>query len=252
MNTSTEAVNSTVALGGELFASPVVWVILGCEIGFWVLVAAGLAARYVLHLRKVSSAILLAVPLVDLVLLAAVALDISRGAEVATAHRLAGIYLGVTVVFGHTTIKWADARFAYWFGGAQRPPRLPKSGPVALRNELVWFGQWLLAAGIAAGVVMVFSVTVADEQQARDLRGIFGMLGVVTVIWLLTGPVWAMFGAKDDPPGDASRYPTTRRATRVDSWWSPSSNGPRRNIEHHVVAPSSEQATKTHNNSHDG
>ncbi len=62
-----------------------------------------------------------------------------------------------------------------------------------MRHELVLFGQWLIAAAIAAGAVLLLSVTVADDQQAAELRGTFGILGVVTVIWLVTGPVWQLF-----------------------------------------------------------
>ena len=40
--------------------------------------------------------------------------------------------------------------------------------------------------------------TVADDRQRAALDGVFPMLGVVTVIWLVTGPVWALFSASDD------------------------------------------------------
>ncbi|MFD0533927.1 hypothetical protein ACFQY7_09240 [Actinomadura luteofluorescens] len=58
-------------------------VIAGCEIGFWVLLAAGLLARYPLRLRRTGAALLLCVPLVDLVLLAATAIDLRGGATAA-------------------------------------------------------------------------------------------------------------------------------------------------------------------------
>ncbi len=182
----------------EVLRSPVLWVIVGCEIGFWVLVCAGLSIRYILRRRRASTVVLALVPLVDLFLLAAVAVDLSHGTEVTTVHRLAGIYLGVTVAFGHSIITWADARFAHWFAGAPAPARPPRGGAAAMRHELVLFGLWLIAAAIAAGAVLLLSVTVADDQQAADLRGTFGILGVVTVIWLLTGPVWQLFSTADD------------------------------------------------------
>ncbi|MGC4933086.1 hypothetical protein ACLQ3C_05340 [Gordonia sp. DT30] len=178
--------------------SPVLWVILGCEIGFWALVIGGLSVRYMLRRRRPSTVILALVPVVDVVLLIAVAVDLSHGAEVTIVHRLAGIYLGETAAFGHSIVAWTDARFAHWFAGAKAPPRPPRSGPAAFRHELLAFGQWLIAAAIATGAILVLSVTVASAQQADDLRGIFPMLGVVTVIWLLTGPVWTLFDARDD------------------------------------------------------
>jgi hypothetical protein len=54
-------------------------VIIGCEIGFWVLLAAGLAARYVLRAKTLSAALLLAVPAIDVLLLAVSAIDLIRG-----------------------------------------------------------------------------------------------------------------------------------------------------------------------------
>ena len=58
----------------------IVAVIVACEIGFWVVLAAGLVSRYVLRRRRLSTALLAAVPLVDLVLLVVSVLDL-RGAS---------------------------------------------------------------------------------------------------------------------------------------------------------------------------
>jgi len=56
-------------------------VIAGCEIGFWVLLAAGLVARYLLRLPRVGIVLLAAVPLVDVVMLVSSVIDIHRGGE---------------------------------------------------------------------------------------------------------------------------------------------------------------------------
>lgn len=173
--------------------SPILFVILGCEVGFWVLVFGGLALRYLLHRRQASSIVLALVPVLDVALLVAVGMDLHRGNEVELVHRLAGIYLGVTVAFGHSVISWADVRFAHWFADGPPPPRQPKKGPIAFRREVIQFGQWLCAAAISGVVVVGLAVTVADSEQASSLYGVFPTLGVITVIWLLTGPVWALF-----------------------------------------------------------
>ncbi|HEY9313461.1 hypothetical protein [Williamsia sp.] len=177
--------------------SPITAVIIGCEIGFWVLVCGGLAVRYLLNARRASVVILALVPVLDLVLLAAVAYDIHRGADVDLVHRVAGIYLGVTVAFGHSMVSWADVRFAHWFADGPPPPRPPKKGPAGLRRELIAFGQWLAAAGVAVLAILVLSTTVGDADQDAALAGIFPMLGTITVIWLLTGPVWALFDRRE-------------------------------------------------------
>ncbi|MFC4128013.1 hypothetical protein [Nocardia rhizosphaerae] len=170
--------------------NPVLLTIAACEIGFWVLVVAGLLLRYVARLRRAGLVTLALVPVLDVVLVVAVALDLHRGGEVGFAHRLAGIYLGCTVMFGHRMIRWLDERFAHRFAGGPAPVRVPKSGQERTRKEWADFARWLGAAAIAALLTSVLGATVADAQQRAQLSEVFATLGVITVIWLLTGPVW--------------------------------------------------------------
>ncbi|MEV0431998.1 hypothetical protein [Nocardia sp. NPDC050413] len=170
--------------------NPVLLTIAGCEIGFWVLVVGGLALRYLLRLRRASTVTLALVPALDVVLVVAVAIDLHRGGEVTFAHRIAGIYLGCTVMFGPRMIRWLDERFAHRFAGGPAPVRVPKYGPERTRKEWADFARWLGAAAIAGALTLALSYTVADAEQREQLMGIFGSLGVITVIWLLTGPVW--------------------------------------------------------------
>lgn len=171
--------------------SPVLVAIVACEIGFWLVLVVGLVLRYGLRRRAASTWVLRSIPLVDLALLVAVAADIAGGAEVGQVHRLAGIYLGVTVAFGHSIIAWADVRAAHRFAGGPPPTPSPK-GRAALGSEVRSFLRWLLAAAIALAATGLLAVTVADDTQSRALWGIVGPLGVVTVIWAVTGPVWAL------------------------------------------------------------
>ncbi|MFI1918285.1 hypothetical protein [Nocardia sp. NPDC020380] len=168
-----------------------VTIILVCEAAFWVTVVSGLLLRYVLRLRQVSSVVLALVPLIDVALVVAVAIDVSRGAEVTAVHRLAGIYLGWTVMFGKSTIAWLDGWFAYRFADAPRPPKPPKKGPEAVRHEMKSFIKWLGAAAIALVVCFGLSVTVADTQQATALRDVVQPLWIITIVWFLFGPAWA-------------------------------------------------------------
>ncbi|MET9216013.1 MULTISPECIES: hypothetical protein [unclassified Nocardia] len=174
----------------DAWNNPVLLTIAACEVGFWVLVVGGLLLRYVVRLRRAGLVTLALVPVLDVVLVVAVAIDLHRGGEVGFAHRLAGIYLGCTVMFGHRMIAWLDARFAYRFAGGPAPVRVPKDGPERARKEWADFARWLGAAAIAGALTLALSYTVADAQQREQLMGVFGSLGVITVIWLLTGPVW--------------------------------------------------------------
>ncbi|MDF0531290.1 hypothetical protein P0W64_00430 [Tsukamurella sp. 8F] len=169
---------------------PVLGTIAACEGGFWALLALGLCLRYLLRRRRMSVLVLGAVPLLDVALLVAVGVDLARGGEVGFAHRLAPIYLGCTVMFAGPIIRWADARFAYRFGGGPIPAKVPPRGPERRRKEWVDFARWLGAAAIATALTLALGYTVADAPQRSGLFGVFGSLGVVTAIWLLTGPVW--------------------------------------------------------------
>ncbi|WP_028476903.1 hypothetical protein [Nocardia sp. CNY236] len=175
---------------------PIVAVILACEAGFWIIAAVGLLLRYGPRLQKVSTAVLAMVPLIDVILLVAVAIDVHQGAEVTGVHRLAGIYLGVTIVFGKPAIQWLDARFAHWFAGAPRPPKRSRDSAEVLRAEMKSFGRWLIAGGIALIVCLGLSITVAAPEQAAALREVVQPLALITVVWFLTGPAWVMGGKK--------------------------------------------------------
>ncbi len=156
--------------------SPVLVAIVACEVGFWLVLAAGLLLRYGLRRRTASTWVLRSIPLVDLALLAAVAADVAGGAEVGQVHRLAGIYLGVTVAFGHSIVAWADVRVAHRFAGGSPPEPTPK-GRAALAIEVRSFLRWLLAAAIALAATGLLAVTVADRAQADALWGIVGHSG---------------------------------------------------------------------------
>lgn len=171
--------------------------IAACEVGFWVFVVVGLALRYLARRPRASTIVLACVPLIDIVLLVAVAADLARGGDVEFAHRLAPIYLGGTIMFGHRMIAWADVRFAHRFAGGPAPVPIPKSGPVRIRHEWTEFARWLGAAAVAVVITAGLGYTVADADQRAALFSGLRMLGTVTVIWLVTGPVWASFGRSD-------------------------------------------------------
>lgn len=74
--------------------------IVACEVGFWIVLLLALAARYLLRREPLSRALLVSLPLIDLVLLAFTAADLRRGTEATLAHGLAAAYIGFTIAFG--------------------------------------------------------------------------------------------------------------------------------------------------------
>jgi hypothetical protein len=177
--------------------NPLVLLIAACEIGFWVLLGAGVAARYLLRLRRTSTALLLAVPVLDVVLVSASLLDVARGSAPGATHGLAAVYLGFTVAFGHATIRFIDVRFAHRFAGGPPPVKPPRYG--AARAAYEW-REWskVAAAGGVALVVVLVTATVArtgvppvTAWPEDPLWSWMVRVGWVAGIWLAAGPVWA-------------------------------------------------------------
>ncbi|WP_276587014.1 hypothetical protein [Amycolatopsis iheyensis] len=163
-------------------------VIAGGEIGFWVLIAAGLAVRYGLRARRASVVLLAMVPLIDVVVLVATVIDLGGGAKANFTHGLAAVYLGFSVVFGPSMVRWADVRFAHRFAGGPPPPK--RQGREKLSHEWREFGKCVLACGLAAAALLAAIIVIGTPEQVAPLWGWFPRLGTVLAIWLVTGPVW--------------------------------------------------------------
>ncbi|WP_432523679.1 hypothetical protein [Kineococcus sp. SYSU DK006] len=177
--------------------------IAGCEVGFWVLVGAGLLARYPLRAPRAGGALLAAVPLLDLVLLVATAAHLRSGAEATWAHGLAALYLGLTIAYGRRLVAWADVRFASRFAGGPAPVRL-HGRAYALRcwGDVL---RTLLAALIAAGLLAGVQRWVDDPARTGALDQFFPLLGIVCAVellWALSYTVWPK-----NPPRTAPRTP---------------------------------------------
>ena len=165
--------------------------IIACEIGFWVVLAAGLGTRYLLGLRKLSSLLLLCVPLLDVLLLSFITWDlVVNGATADFAHGLGALYLGFTVAFGHQIIGRADSWVAHRFAGGPPPVRPPKSGPGLIRYEWQQWGRMLLCAVIASVVIGAMILLVSDSSRTAELVGWVGRVWLVTGIWFVGWPVW--------------------------------------------------------------
>lgn len=160
-------------------------IIIACEIGFWIVLAAGLAARYVLRRPRLGAALLICVPLVDLVLLAATTVDLARGATAGFGHGLAAAYLGFSIAFGHSLIRWADERFAYRFADGPAPTRPPRYGSERARYEWQEFAKAVLAWAIACGLLLLAIAVVGDAARTAQLEGWIGRLTLVLAIWAI-------------------------------------------------------------------
>lgn len=158
--------------------------IIACEIGFWVFVISGLVARYLFRKKKLGLILLAMTPIVDLVLLIASAVDISRGAVATFAHGLAAVYLGVSVAFGKQMINWADNKFQ----SKVLKRDLPRKELYGREFAIDYFKGWLrhiLAYLIGAALIGLTVLWVNDLERTLAMLRILGGWTVVIMIDLL-------------------------------------------------------------------
>ncbi|MFF0312626.1 hypothetical protein ACFYSC_34800 [Streptosporangium sp. NPDC004379] len=190
-------------------------VIIGCEIGFWVLLGLGLVTRYLWRMRRLSTALLIGVPLLDVVLLAASVIDMRGGATADWRHGLAAAYLAYSIVFGHRTVKWADAKFAHRFAGGPEPWKPPAGGMARARYEWgIWF-RIVLACGIACGLLLGLAWIVGDPSRTAALNDFMLSLPRIILIALIWPVSYTLFPkkAKNErrEPADAPAEPGESR-----------------------------------------
>ncbi len=166
--------------------------IVACEVGFWVILGLALAVRYLLRKERPSRALLLCLPLVDVLLLVFTSMDLRRGATATFAHGLAAAYVGFTVAFGGLAVKWADAHFAHWFAAGPVPPRAPSRGWEAVGHELKLWGRCIVAclitASLVEALVQFIGLSGATEPLLEWQKRAFGCV----VLWFFFGPVWTL------------------------------------------------------------
>ncbi|MDG9704123.1 hypothetical protein [Streptomyces sp. DH37] len=190
----------------------VVTLIIVCEVGFWVLLAAGLSLRYLARRPRLGAAVLLCEPLLELVLLAVTAIDLRGGAEGDWKHGLAAVYIGFTVAYGHYVIKWADGHFAHRFAGGPPPVRPPKYGTARAVHEWRMCARSMLAAVIAMALLQAAVWYVDDAGRSRSLvewQGRMLLVAGVSVLIALGYTIWPKKPGRGpgDPaaPGSAVR-----------------------------------------------
>ena len=159
--------------------------IIACEIGFWLLIGAGLTARYLLRCPRLGAALLVSVPVVDLILLVATVIDLRSGATAGFAHGLAAAYIGFSLAFGHDLVRWADVRFAYHFAGGPRPPEPARYGRERAWREWRDFGKAAMAWAISCALLAAAILAVAAAERTEALESWIQRLTFMLAIWAL-------------------------------------------------------------------
>lgn len=170
----------------------ITWMIVACEIGFWVVIVAGLTTRYILKKKRTGLFLLALTPLIDLILLVTTSVHLWNGAEATIAHAVAAVYIGVSVAFGKSMIEWADVRFRYY---------ITKKGPApeklsGIPHAKHYFKSWLqhvfaYIIGAIFLVIMIFLIGDASRTEALSLAlklwtvvlGVDFLIAVSHFIW---------------------------------------------------------------------
>lgn len=166
--------------------------ILACEVGFWVVLIVALAARYLLAKERLSRALLLCLPLVDVLLLAFTGIDLRHGSTATFAHGLAAAYIGFTFAFGGMAVKWVDAHFAHRFAAGPIPAKAPSSGWRAVRYEFDLWGRCIVACIITMALVEALIQLVGSSEATLPLLAWHKHALGCILFWFIFGPAWSL------------------------------------------------------------
>jgi hypothetical protein len=154
------------------------WMIVACEIAFWVVIILGLVVRYVFKKNKLGLFLLALTPVIDLVLLLITSVDLYKGETATTAHAIAAVYIGVSIAFGKSMIDWADERFQYY---------VTKEGPKPVKRYGIdhakhYFKSWIrhiFSYLIGAGLLVGLIYWIDDPSRTESLSGILRLWSLI-------------------------------------------------------------------------
>ncbi|XEC93298.1 hypothetical protein AB6A23_18235 [Paenibacillus tarimensis] len=162
----------------------IAWIIIVCEIAFWVVILTGLIVRYVLRLDKLGFFLLALTPVIDLLLLIITGADLYRGAVATTAHAIAAVYIGVSIAFGKSLIGWADERFRYFVTKQGEKPAKKYGIEYAKHYAKSWI-RHVIAYLIGAGLLAGFVYWISDPTRTEALSGVLKLWTLVLGIDLI-------------------------------------------------------------------
>ncbi|MER7759075.1 hypothetical protein [Streptomyces sp. NPDC097619] len=175
----------------------IVALIVVCEVAFWVLLAGGLALRYLAKMPRLGTAVLLCEPALELLLLVVTTLDLRNGAEPSWKHGLAALYIGYTVAFGHHTLRWLDGHAAHRFAGAPKPAGAGYGKARAAHEWRLW-SRTVLGAAVALALLQAAIWFVGDGGDTGSLRswqyitlrvvGIHAVIALTYTLWPKKAP----------------------------------------------------------------
>ncbi|QFT88639.1 hypothetical protein FIU87_08290 [Bacillus sp. THAF10] len=159
----------------------IAWMIVACEILFWVVIISGLVFRYVFNKKRTGIFLLALTPVVDLILIAITGFDLYKGATATIAHGVAAIYIGISIAFGKSMINWADQQFKYYVtrNGEKQKKRYGKEFAFHYaKGFLRHITAFIIGGCILAGMIYFINQPERTEALLHLLRVWTLVLGV--------------------------------------------------------------------------
>jgi hypothetical protein len=156
----------------------VAWMIVACEIAFWIVIVLGLVARYVFKRKRLGIFFLALTPIIDLILLITAGVDLYNDATATQAHAIAAVYIGSSIAFGKSMIEWADARFQYYVT-KQGPKPAKRFGMEYAMHQLKGFFRHILSYLIGAGLLAGMIYVIKDPARTEALTGILKIWSLI-------------------------------------------------------------------------
>ncbi|MEV6973657.1 hypothetical protein [Kitasatospora sp. NPDC093806] len=179
----------------------IVTFIAAAEVAFWVVLGLGLAARYLLRWRTASTVLLVGLPVLDLVLFLLTLFDLRGGATASWTHALAASYLGFSVGYGPSVVRWADARFLHRFAGGPKPQPAPKYGRERTRYEWQVCRRTVTSAAITITLITALKVF-TDAPGTEVFDQWYWKLGLAAVINTIVAGCYSLWPKQ--PPADVT------------------------------------------------
>ncbi|MGV3464599.1 MAG: hypothetical protein ACO1OT_04820 [Heyndrickxia sp.] len=172
------------------------WIIVFCEIAFWLVIVLGLIAHYIFKQKQLGIVLFALTPLIDLILLTTAGIDIYRGEVATIAHAIAAVYIGISIAFGKSMIGWADQRFQYYVTKQGEKPRKRYGIEYSKHYFKGWirhFIAYLIGSGLLVGLIF----WIDDTSRTEALGGVAKIWSLVLGIDLLISITYFIWPPKE-------------------------------------------------------
>lgn len=160
----------------------IAWIIVACEISFWIVILLGLIVRYLFNLKKLGLVLLALTPLIDLVLIIITSVDLYMGATATVAHGLAAVYIGVSLSFGKSMIQWVDERFQYHIAKTATAKPVKRYGITLAKHYAKGFIRHIIAFLIASAILAIMIYFIDKPSRTEALYGVIKVWAMIIAI----------------------------------------------------------------------